>query len=69
MAPKQNKSSQLRAGEGTGPTAPAAKDRAAMAEANKARDLAERVQRRKSVALPSSLSAPTIVSDRASIMF
>ncbi|EIW71158.1 hypothetical protein TREMEDRAFT_67600 [Tremella mesenterica DSM 1558] len=59
LTPRQTKASQLRAGGDV--TQSAKKDREAIAAANKARDGEERQMRRKSIALPSSLSAPSIV--------
>lgn len=61
MAPRGNRSSILRSG--TAPTLVAGKkDYAAQALINKANEKEERDRRRKSVALPASLSAPSIVS-------
>jgi hypothetical protein len=61
MAPRGNRSSILRSG--MAPTlAVAKKDYAAQALINKANEKEERDRRRKSVALPASLSAPSIVS-------
>ncbi|ORY21294.1 hypothetical protein BCR39DRAFT_553955 [Naematelia encephala] len=63
VAPRTTKSSQLRTGQGQGQSgtdSPIKKDIAVVAAENKARDLAERDRRRKSVALPASLSAPQI---------
>ncbi|KAK8847506.1 hypothetical protein IAR55_005364 [Kwoniella newhampshirensis] len=61
VAPRATKSSQLRAGgQGSTPIKSARKDPEAIIAANKARALEEKERRRKSIALPSSLSAPSI---------
>lgn len=62
ITPRQTKSSTLRTGVGASSSPIVKKDYAAQAIANKAKGKAERDQRRKSVILPPSLSAPSIVS-------
>jgi hypothetical protein len=63
MAPRANRSSSLRSGEATAPALPK-KDYAAQALINKANEKEERDRRRKSVALPASLSQPSSMVPR-----
>lgn len=60
MMPRGNRSSMLRAGGAPVPLMPK-KDYAAQALINKANEKEERDRRRKSVALPASLGAPSTV--------
>lgn len=56
VAPRQNRAAMLRAGQV--PVEKEVRDRAEIAAANKAREAAERLEKRKSVQLPASLLAP-----------
>lgn len=56
MAPRQNRAALLRAGQI--PEEKEVRDRAEIAAANKAREAAERLEKRRSVQLPVSLLAP-----------
>jgi hypothetical protein len=66
IAPRPTRASQLRAGQGVTPS-PVKRDFEAIAKANKARMAEETAMRRRSIALPASLSAPTIVSRRVRV--
>jgi hypothetical protein len=62
MLPRQNRAALLRLGHLPAPQGRDPRDVAEQAIINKEREAAERLAKRKSVALPSSLAAPTIVS-------
>lgn len=64
FAPRQNRAAMLRKGQTPSDQTPmrTAREMAEAAARNKARDAAERAERRKSVALPASLGSPQIVS-------
>lgn len=64
IAPRQNRAALLRQGQIPTEQTPmkTAREMAEAAARNKARDAAERAERRKSVTLPASLGTPHIVS-------
>lgn len=65
VTPRSTRTSQLRTGVQVTPQSNK-KDPQAMSAANKSREMEEKERRRKTIALPTSLAAPSIVSNLTS---